>query len=209
MKILAISDKVVPIIYSPQVKDKFNHVDMVIACGDLPYYYQEFIVSSLNKPFFFVRGNHDPVREYGENTVLDHPGGGIDLHRRFCRYNRILLAGIEGSIRYNRQSAFQYTQNQMWSHVFSLVPRLVYNRLRYGRFIDIFVTHAPPWEIHDREDRPHHGIKAFRWLIETFKPGLHFHGHIHVYRPDTIIETQFKATRVLNAYRYIEVDFNI
>ena len=205
MKILSISDKIVPIIYSPQVKKKFGHVDLVIACGDLPYYYQEFIISALDKPLFFVRGNHDPVIEYGENCSRDHPHGGIDLHRKAVCHDGVLLAGIEGSIRYNKGSVFQYTQNQMWFHVFRLIPGLVYNRLVKGRFLDIFVTHAPPWEIHDQKDLPHQGIKAFRWFIKIFKPRLHFHGHTHVYHPDTITDTQFGGTRVLNAYRYLEI----
>ena len=73
VKILSISDKIVPFIYSPKVKLKFGHVDFVIGCGDLPYYYQEFIISSLNVPLFFVRGNHDPVTEYSENQSYTHP----------------------------------------------------------------------------------------------------------------------------------------
>ena len=209
MKILAISDAIVPYIYSPQVKVKFGHVDLVIACGDLPYYYQEFIISSLNKPFFFVRGNHDPVTEFGENTKRTQPQGGIDLHRKVVRHKDLLLSGVEGSIRYNTQSVFQYTQNQMWFHVFRLVPGFIINKMVHGRYLDIFVTHSPPWKIQDREDYPHQGIKAFRWLLQVFKPRLHFHGHVHVYKPGTIIETWFESTRVLNAYRFTEIDFSL
>ena len=90
----------------------------------------------------------------------------------------------------------------MWWSVIGLVPGLLRNRLSYGRYLDVFVTHAPPWGIHDGPDYPHIGIKAFRWLLETFEPQLHLHGHIHVYRPDMVIETQFEATRVLNTYGY-------
>jgi len=45
---------------------------------------------------------------------------------------------------------------------------------------------------------------AFRWLIQTFKPGYHFHGHIHVYRQDTVTHTQFQDTQVINTYGYLE-----
>ena len=73
----------------------------------------------------------------------------------------------------------------MWAFAISMVPALLVNKIRYGRYLDIFISHAPPWKIHDMEDLAHHGIKAFNWLIQVFKPLYHFHGHIHVYRSDT------------------------
>jgi len=209
VKILSVSDVIVPIIYSAHVQKKYGHVDCVIACGDLPYYYQEYIVSMLNRPLFFVRGNHDPLIEYGEGGNRSYPHGGIDLHRRFVRFGGLLMAGIEGSERYKRSGQFQYTQAEMWRHVFSLVPGMLYNRVRFGRYLDVFITHAPPWEIHDQSDRAHRGIKAFRWLLSVFKPRYHFHGHIHVYRPDTITETVFRDTQVLNTYGSLETTLEI
>ena len=206
MKVLSISDKKVSFIYSPQVKLKFGHVKFVIGCGDLSYFYQEYIISTLNVPYFYVRGNHDPVHEYSENHSSTGPNGGVDLHNRIVCHDGVLLAGIEGSIRYKKQGKFQYTQSQMWGLVFELIPRLIFNRLKYGRYLDIFVTHAPPWGIHDKEDIPHQGVKAFRWFLGAFKPKYHFHGHIHIYRPDEIKATEFKETLVLNTYGYLETD---
>jgi len=92
--------------------------------------------------------------------------------------------------------------------VLSLVPKLLLNRLRYGRYLDIFVSHAPPWGIHDRPDLPHQGIKAFRWFLKTFRPAYHFHGHVHVYRPDAITETRFHQTLVVNTYGYREMEIS-
>ena len=209
VKILSISDKIVSFIYSPQVKVKFGHVDFVIACGDLPYYYQEFIVSSLNVPLFFVRGNHDPETEIGEMKSRKHPWGAVDLHCQVLKHDGVLIAGIEGSIRYKKEGRFQYTQSQMWGHVLKLFPVLLFNRIVHGRYLDIFVTHAPPWKIHDKEDIPHQGIKAFRWFIQVFRPRYHFHGHTHVYRPDTIRKTKFGGTQVINSYGYLETELQL
>jgi Icc-related predicted phosphoesterase len=209
VKILSVSDKIVSFIYSPQVKARFGHVDFVIACGDLPYYYVEYIVSTLNTPLFYVRGNHDPEMEISELKSRRHPGGAVDLHRRVIKHNGVLIAGIEGSLRYKRQGGFQYTQSQMWNHVMRLVPMLLVNRVIYGKYLDIFVTHAPPWKIHDQEDLPHQGIKAFRWLLQIFKPRYHFHGHTHVYRPDAIIKTDFGDTQVINSYGYLETELQL
>ena len=58
MKILCISDQIDPLIYTNSIRQRFADVDLVLCAGDLPMDYLEFIVSSLNKPVFFVFGNH-------------------------------------------------------------------------------------------------------------------------------------------------------
>jgi Icc-related predicted phosphoesterase len=155
-----------------------------------------------------VRGNHDKIVEYRQEGQRTAPNGGVDLHRQVIDHNGLLLAGVEGCQRY-RLGKFQYTQSAMWRHVWRLVPGLLSNRLRYGRYLDVFVTHAPPAGIHDASDLPHQGIDAFRWLLATFKPAYHFHGHIHVYRPDTITETLFSATQVINTFGFRETELQI
>lgn len=207
MKILSISDKVVSFIYSHKIKIYFDDIDFVIACGDLPYFYQEYIISSLDVPLYFVRGNHDKALEHGPGGPRKYPLGGIDLHLRNYRENGVLFAGVEGSIRYKGYGKYQYSQLEMWRNVFSLVPGLLLNRIIYGRYLDIFVTHASPWGIHDKSDFPHQGIKAFKWLITAFQPQLHFHGHNHVYRPDEITESQIGETKVINTFGYKETRF--
>jgi Icc-related predicted phosphoesterase len=97
----------------------------------------------------------------------------------------------------------------MWYLVYKLVPKLIFNKIRYGRFLDIFLSHAPPWKIHDQDDLPHQGIKAFRWLIKVFKPTYHLHGHIHVYRNDAVTMTRYMNTDVVNCYGYKELNFDI
>lgn len=205
MKILSVSDVLVPFIYSPQVRERFKGVDMVIACGDLPYYYQEYVLNMLDVPLFYVRGNHDKLVEHGQAGIRSGPDGGDNLHRRVINCKGCLLAGVQGSLRY-REGDFQYSQVEMWEHVWSLVPLLIRNRIQYGRYLDIFVTHSPPRGTHDMEDLPHRGIDAFRWLIQTFQPAYHFHGHVHVYRPDTDVDTLVGNTHVINTYGFRETE---
>ncbi|WP_322793701.1 metallophosphoesterase family protein [Bellilinea sp.] len=208
MNILAVSDIELGFIYNVQIGQRFKNVDLVISCGDLPYYYLEFIVSVLDRPLYYVRGNHASKVEITTAGERSSPWGAIDLHRRAVRSPQgILLAGIEGSLRYN-YGPHQYTQAEMWWMVLGLTPALMLNKLRFGRYLDIFVTHAPPWGIHDMDDLPHRGIKAFNWLIKVFQPTYHLHGHIHVYRNDTEIETKVGNTTVINCYGYREIQFN-
>ena len=139
---------------------------------------------------------------------LTEPLGAIDLHRKVLRSESgLLLAGIEGCNRYNK-GPYQYTQGEMWQMVLELAPRLMINKIRYGRFLDLFISHAPPWQIHDQDDWPHQGIKAFRWLIQVFKPRYHLHGHIHIYHNNAVRETQIGPTTVMNVYGYREFEAN-
>jgi Icc-related predicted phosphoesterase len=207
LKVLLLSDVIVSFIYSPQVRYRFPDVDLIIGCGDLAYYYLEYVLSILDIPCYFVKGNHDKIVEYSLEAQRTAPAGAINLHRKMVNHNGWLIAGIEGCLRY-RPGPFQYTQSEMWQYVLQFVPGLFINRLRYGRFLDLLITHSPPAGIHDMEDMPHQGIKAFRWLLKVFRPAYHFHGHIHIYRPDLVMDTVFERTRVINAYSYREVVLN-
>lgn len=208
IKLLAVSDTEVDMIYSPLIVKRFGDANLLISCGDLPFYYLEYMVSMLNRPLYYVNGNHTP--HHGEqwvSSIREAPWGGVDIHRRAVRDSSgLLLAGIEGSLRYN-MGYNQYTQAQMWSMTLGLVPKLLLNRLLYGRFLDIFVTHAPGWKIHDRDDLPHQGIKAFSWLVRVFQPEFHLHGHIHIYTKYEKVETLVGNTWVVNAcgYKVIQI----
>lgn len=209
MKILSVSDVEVGFIYSPMVCDRFGDADLVLSCGDLPYFYLEYIQTMLNKRLYFVRGNHASKVEYGLTTTRSAPLGAVDLNQKAMRdESGLLLAGLEGSLQYNR-GPHQYTQSEYWQKALLLAPLLLWNKSRYGRYLDVFISHAPPWKIHDADDPPHTGIKAFRWLIKVFQPAYFIHGHIHVYRNDTVTRTQIGATTVLNTYGFKELTLDL
>ncbi len=201
IKILSISDQIDPLIYSNNLKERYGDVEFVISCGDLSYMYLEYIITILNCPLYFVHGNHDPEQELNMGEPRAYPFGAQNLHRRILRNQGILMAGVEGCIRYNSRTPYQYTQGMMWNHVLKLVPGLLINKLIHGRYLDIFVTHAPPTGVHEGSDWAHQGIKAFRWLVNTFQPAYHFHGHIHYYRPDEVKESWVGKTNIINTYR--------
>jgi Icc-related predicted phosphoesterase len=210
MKILAISDVELDLLHNRSITRRFKDVDLIISCGDLADDYLEYVVSMLDRRLYYVQGNH--VFQYGGSDPHRHsyrdPAGGINLHNRVVRAaNGLLMAGIEGSVRYNR-AAYQYTQQEMWGFVFQLIPRLLLNRILYGRFLDIFVSHAPPWKIHDKDDLPHQGARAFRWLLETFHPTIHLHGHIHIDQQYEVTETVHHRTRVINVYGYKVIEWD-
>ncbi|MCL4560773.1 MAG: metallophosphoesterase [Chloroflexi bacterium] len=201
MKVLTVSDIEIDFIYSPVIADRFADVDLVLSCGDLSNYYLEYIISMLDVPLYFIRGNHHNQEEYAVTGSRLAPWGGINLHARGVNHLGLLVAGVEGSLLYN-YGPCQYTQGEMWMWVFKLVPRLLFNRIRYGRFLDVFISHAPPWKVHDGSDQAHRGVNAFRWLDQTFHPAFHFHGHTHLYSSNAPIEEALGRTRVINTYGY-------
>ena len=88
----------------------------------------------------------------------------------------------------------------MRSRALALLPQLMANRARYGRFLDILVSHAPPFGIHDAQDLPHVGFKVFLTLLRTFKPRFMLHGHTHIYQRNTVTTTNYAQTTVFNVY---------
>lgn len=209
MNILSVADVELPFLYSPTIKERFSAIDLIISCGDLPYYYLEYIISNLDRPLYYVNGNHTNKVEITSAGDRTSPWGGINLHRRVVRdESGLLLAGLEGSLTYN-YAAHQYSQEDMWLMVFALVPAFFSNRARYGRYLDLFISHAPPRKVHDMEDRPHQGFNAFNWLNRVFQPAYHLHGHIHVYRQDTITETLVGSTQVVNTYGFRVININL
>jgi hypothetical protein len=199
VNVLIISDKVSDYLYDTEAGARFPDVDLVISCGDLPHWYEEFVGDALGAPVYYVRGNHAQPVEYGRTIERRGPLGGTDLHRRSARACGLLLAGFEGSIRY-RPGDFQYTQAEMWGQVVGLAPALLLNRVRFGRYLDVLVTHSPPWGLNDGRDPAHQGFKAFRWLHATFRPRYHLHGHMHVLGSRQSVETQFSETLIVNIY---------
>lgn len=205
MKILAVSDEVVPSVYSRSICDRFRDVDLVVSCGDLPYSYLEYIHTMLNVPCLYVHGNHDRPEHMAGGRRITKPGGWINLHRRSVRTKGLLVAGLQGSIRYKPGSPYQYSDAQMRLHVRALAPRLLLNRVRYGRYLDILVTHSPPQGIHDGEDFAHRGFGALLYFIERFRPRYLLHGHKHIHR-STPHATSHIDTEVINVHPYRVID---
>jgi Icc-related predicted phosphoesterase len=194
---------VVDFLYSSSLRQVAGDVDLILGCGDLPYYYLEYIVSMLDKPMYYVHGNHDPLEEHtpsGER--ITGPSGGIDLDGRIINCNGYLIGGLQGCIRYKPHAPFQYTNWEMWLKVLALVPRMVFNQVVKGRAMDIFIAHSPPMHIHNGSDHVHRGFTSFLWLLQHFKPRYMFHGHQHVYNQDEITVTTYYETVIHNIYPY-------
>lgn len=209
MHILTISDEVVPAIYSLNIKQRFADVGLVLGCGDLPYYYVEFIVTMLGVPCFYVHGNHDTAEIQDNGQTVNEVRGAVNLEGRGVYHEGLLIAGLGGCIRYKPDGANMYTEAEMMRRVWRLVPWMLFNFYRHGRYLDILITHAPPFGIHNGPDYPHQGFRAFLWLMQRFRPRYLIHGHIHLsYGYDSGVKTVYEQTTVINTagYRLLDVD---
>lgn len=227
MKILCVSDYVDPMIYNQNVKEVFPDIDLILCAGDLPLDYVDFIVTVFNKPTYFVFGNHnlEEFHYYHPNSTnapekisaryadTSHGHGAIYLgfksyeDWRFPVINEkgkstpLLIAGMSGSMRYNKGNC-QYTDFQMKLKLWKIVPKLLWNKIRYGRYLDILMTHASPRHIHDKEDPCHVGFECYNWFLSKFKPTYMVHGHIHLYDMREERIGKYFDTTVVNAYAH-------
>ena len=201
LKILAVSDVVVDRLYSANFAENFNDVEIILGCGDLPYEYLEFLISSLNVPLLYIPGNHDP--QYDERNPTAQALGCDLLDQRVRQVKGLNLAGLGGSIKYKPASPNQFTQTEMYLRMISFLPRLLRQRIQTGAGLDIMIAHSPPRGIHDDHDPAHVGFSAYQDFIRVFKPRYFLHGHTHVYKNNLLpAVTQMGPTTIINVYPY-------
>jgi Icc-related predicted phosphoesterase len=173
----------------------------------LPSYYLDYLVSTLDVPLYAIHGNHDAPPPLEGSAGFEGCGASW-IGGRGVRVGGLLLAGFHGSLRYN-DGAYQSSQAEMHASVRGLVPWLLMNKLRFGRFLDILITHAPPLGIHDDADPCHTGFDAFKWLIRRFQPRYHLHGHMHVYDRRAPTLSRLGATEIINVYPFRELELAV
>lgn len=212
VRALVVADEIVPSLYSPSVQS--INPDLIIAAGDLPWDYLDFLESTLNVPLVFVPGNHDPEVESHDSRsgMFMRAGmpcdqrrcGGVNVDQGVTEVAGLKIAGLGGCVRY-RPGPNQYSQRQYAWKAGKLIRKA---RRAFGKNtkIDILLTHAPPLGLGDEDDRPHVGIKALHRVIDELQPRWHLHGHIHpfgVVRPDR----QVGSTTIRNVVPWKIMDF--
>jgi Icc-related predicted phosphoesterase len=126
----------------------------------------------------------------------------VDIDEKVVEHNGLAIAGLEGCMRY-KPGPYQYTQLGMRYKAFRLSTRMLFKR----RQLDILITHAPPFGIHDGRDLCHTGFYVFLQVMERHRPRYLLHGHSHVYNRLQTTMTQYQNTLVVNVhpYRVLEI----
>ena len=201
MKILLISDTEERSLWdnwTGATAERLADVSLILSAGDLKAEYLEFLVTMLNVPLVYVRGNHDGMYderppegcEDADGRVVEiECGSGSSKHK-------IRILGLGGSMRYNDNASDMYTEREMETRVkraeravrkcrrkdmvMSLIKPADNGSDEKGNpAFDILLTHAPCRGYGDMEDLPHRGFECFNGLLNKYSPQLHCYGHVH------------------------------
>ncbi len=212
MNILCIADTTQSLAFSANVAEIYKDTDLILSCGDLPVESHDYLSTMLRRDVYYVYGNHNlkTFRAEMDRDYKRYLPFVPDYDKKFygflidgkCVMNKktgLLIAGLGGSMRYNEGES-QYTESQMKWRIRRMVPTLLRNKRKYGRYLDILITHAPPLGIGDGEDLCHKGFGCFLDSRDKYKPKSLCHGHIHLDDQNAQRITQYKDTNVVNVY---------
>ena len=178
--------------------------DLVLAAGDLPWDYLEWIASSVDVPMVFVPGNHDPeIKPTRGGRFGDYlePGALCEAPRPHGVINadQDVVAG-RGTAHRRPRRLRALQRGPAPVHPASVrrsrPPAACARRAPAGP-VDVLLTHAPPLGLGDADDAPHVGIEALHGVIAKLEPTWHLHGHIHPYG-QTMPDRQVGPTTIRN-----------
>ena len=218
MKILCVSDTTSSLAFSSNVAEIFRDTDLILSCGDMPVESHDYLSTMLRSAVYYIYGNHN-LETFQQEMDRDGQQLGTienEYNRKFYGFlldgrcirdkrTGLLIAGLGGSMRYN-EGLSQYTEAQMRRRMRRLIPTLLWNKRRYGRYVDILVTHAPPLGIGDDVDVCHKGFECFLRFMDRYKPKYLVHGHVHLDDRNAQRETQYKDTKVINIFGCYQID---
>jgi Icc-related predicted phosphoesterase len=215
VRVLAVADEVSDALWGPTVTSL--EPDLVLAAGDLPWDYLEYLTTVLDRPVVFVPGNHDPAaddaRAHRSGQFLraglpcepPRPAGCVDADGTVVDAGGLRIAGLGGCVRY-RPGPNQYSQREYHKRAARLLRRVGRLQRRLPGPVDVLLTHAPPRGLGDEDDRPHVGIDALHPVLDRLHPRWHLHGHIHPHghrRPDRAVG--MTTIRNVIPYRLLEI----
>ncbi|WP_197321387.1 metallophosphoesterase [Saccharomonospora sp. NB11] len=197
-RVLAVSDEVDEALWNGCGRPV--SVDLILAAGDLPFDYLDFLASTFDRPLVFVPGNHDPdLRGFDVRNGLSlragfpsrwpGPPGGVNADGRVVEVAGLRIAGLGGSPRYN------HGPNQWSERAQARRARRLVRRARGP--VDVLLTHAPPRGVGDRDDLPHRGFECLHQVVHRLRPRWLLHGHVHPYGQSTP-DRHLGDTRVRN-----------
>jgi calcineurin-like phosphoesterase family protein len=215
VRVLAVADEVIETLWTERVRR--HEVDLLLAAGDLPFDYLEFLADALDRPCVFVPGNHDAdLRGYrmahglwlrdGMPARWPGPAGWSNVDGLVIDVAGLRIAGLGGSIRY-KAGPNQWTERQQSRRVRRLGLVATWRRMRDGHGVDVLLTHAPPAGVGDADDLPHRGFHCLHAAVTRMRPKVLVHGHVHPYG-QAPADRRLGQTVVVNAvgFRFLDLD---
>ena len=200
MKVLFVADVEDKMLYDFFRKDRVEGVELIVSCGDLKQDYLDFLMTMVNVPMIYVRGNHD-------TSYFDYPPlGAVCIEDRIVKFKGVRFLGLGGCIRYKNDCRTMFTEREMRRRIRKLRFKLFVNR-----GFDVLVTHSPAEGYGDMEgSHTHKGFKCFNDLLNKYKPGYMVHGHVHSnYGRVKLTNQHPSGTEIYNCCGYRIVDIQV
>jgi Icc-related predicted phosphoesterase len=198
LRILAVADAEERALGEHFDPERWRGVELIISCGDLEPEYLDYLVSRMNVPCYYVRGNHDSC------YVQRPPGGCESIHGRVVTHRGLRFGGIEGSLWYGGKGVEYGERALAWR------SKILGLRAKLAGGLDVIVTHSPPLIEGEGEatDKVHRGVRAYTDLLVQQEPLLFLHGHTHMGYGRGQRERRVGPTRVIDCYGHalIEVE---
>ncbi len=183
MKVLVVADEESRSLTEYYAENNLGSIDLILSVGDLPYSYLETIRTNLQKPLFYVKGNHDTYK-----TGL--------FDKEFIEWKSVEVSGIRIiGIGCQHRNGHILSEAEMYKKLKSL-----YQRNKSNSNVDIIISHYPAFGIGDGQDSTHQGYRAIRDFVEKTQPTYFVYGHNHLNygRKPRMIESS--KTTYVNAY---------
>ncbi len=133
-----------------------DEFDVVLTLGDIDSGTIDYILfKSRWVKVFGIYGNHDP-KEIPGVTALD---------KKIVEVNGFKISGVSGV-------------NKYYSCFHSYSERKVKKKLKKIGYVDILISHSPPYSVSKDEDLIHRGFKAIDDYILKFSPKYVIYGHL-------------------------------
>jgi predicted phosphodiesterase len=196
MKILLVSDQESKFIWEHFDADRFKDIDFILSSGDLKSEYLSFLVTMVNKPLFYVHGNHD--LEYTRKP----PEGCDSIDGCLVRYRGLRILGLGGCMKYGCDKGssippYQFSEKEMARRI-----RRLSGKINQNKGFDILVTHSAAAGICDGQDLCHTGFHSLLTLVDLWKPSLMVHGHMHMGFGRGKRYVEHGPTKVYDAFEY-------
>ena len=110
MKILMLADTEESALWDDWSKEtaaRLSDTGLILSAGDLDADYLEFLVTMLNVPLVYVRGNHDG--DYDRKP----PEGCMNADGRIVEVEGLKILGLGGSMRYKENADGMYSEEEM------------------------------------------------------------------------------------------------
>jgi len=200
VRVLAVSDERDATLAVERNRAAIEPVDLIVGCGDVEPDWLAFLADAFQAPLVFVRGNHD--RGLGWRSAA----GGIP--EPLAGGAAISVAGIE-LVGFEwpgvEQPGNRRHDGTAWRHVLGAAWRSA-RRRALGRVRPILVvSHVAPRGVGDGPDPYHHGIAAYRWLLDRLRPPLWLHGHTTLATVDEP-DVRHERSTVVNVTGAVVVD---